>query len=107
MVLLGPARTLMLSTSCSTWTHNSTERKGGVAEAVTVGSVGVRLCVTVTVGDEVAVEGSGVTVWVMVGDTAIEGVQVGVGVSSGGGPCRGISKKANRRIMAIRAGIPN
>ena len=74
----------MVCTSvCSTWTHNSTDRKGGVADGVKVGRVGVRLGVTAMVGDEVcvAVEGSGVEVCVTVGDEAINGVLVTVGVS--------------------------
>ena len=73
-----------------------------------VGWVGVRLCVTVMVGEEVcvAVGDSSVAVCVAVGDDASEGVAVAVGVASGGGFVRGIRKKARRR-SATRAGIPN
>jgi hypothetical protein len=89
-------------------THNSTDRKGClVADGVKVGWVGVRVCVTVMVGVEVAVGGSVVAVCVAVGDDASEGVAVTVGVSSGGGFVRGIRKKASSRIIVMRAGIPN
>src|ERR1700752_2544073 len=107
--LLGPARTLMFRASIRL-THNSTDRRGClVADGVKVGWVGVSEDVTVIVGDEVcvAVGDSSVAVCVAVGDDISEGVAVAVGVSSGGGFVRGIRKKASRRIIAMRAGIPN
>ena len=68
---------------------------------VDVGLVGVMLAVTVLVGDDVAVGGSGVAV--DVGDAASVGVEVGV---SSGGFVFGIKVKANRRISPMMMGIP-
>ena len=108
-ILLGPERTLMVCTSerCTS-THNSTDRKGGVADGVKVGRVGVRLGVMAMVDVEVGVEvnGSGVCDGVDVGEDAISVVRVTVGVSSGGGLCRGIRNNANR-LNTMRTGIPN
>src|SRR5687767_15951621 len=91
-------------------THNSIDRNScGVGDGVKVGWVGVRLWVSVMVGDEicVAVGDSGVTVCVAVSEEAMKGVCVAVGVSSSGGIGRGIRRKASRRMSAMRAGIPN
>lgn len=105
--LLGPSRTLMFRASILL-THSSTDRKGGLVEVgVKVGCVGVRVCVTVMVGDGVcvAVGGSGVEVAIGDGVSETKGVWAAVGVSSVGGLVRGIRKKANK-MSTRRAGIP-